>query len=173
MLQKYKERKSGFTLLEILIVVALIAVLAVISILMLNPGEAQKKTRDAQRIRDIASLQQGFDQYAADFGPTTFTATSLGGTNSCAVGGWFGRDVCKYFTQLPIDPKNKVATVVNSSGSDISAPAQYEFMVDLLGQYRICTRMESKGNAAKMTSDGGLTNDFLEVFNNTSALPCI
>lgn len=52
-----KENKKGFTLLELLIVIAIIAVLSVILVLVLNPAETLKKSRDVQRLSDMNTLK--------------------------------------------------------------------------------------------------------------------
>ncbi len=52
-----KSRQDGFTLLELLIVIAIIAILSIALIFMLNPAETLKKARDAQRISDLKSVQ--------------------------------------------------------------------------------------------------------------------
>ena len=43
---------SGFTLLELLIVISVLAILSVALIVVLNPAETLKKGRDSQRISD-------------------------------------------------------------------------------------------------------------------------
>ncbi|MBI4812422.1 prepilin-type N-terminal cleavage/methylation domain-containing protein [Candidatus Falkowbacteria bacterium] len=52
-----KEKTRGFTLLELLIVIAIIAILSVILILVLNPAETLKKSRDVQRMSDLNTLK--------------------------------------------------------------------------------------------------------------------
>ncbi|GMQ94993.1 MAG: hypothetical protein BMS9Abin13_103 [Patescibacteria group bacterium] len=52
-----QNKKKGFTLLELLIVISIIAILAVIVILVLNPGETLKKARDVQRMSDMATMK--------------------------------------------------------------------------------------------------------------------
>jgi prepilin-type N-terminal cleavage/methylation domain-containing protein len=54
---KKEARARGFTLLELLIVIAIIAVLSVILILVLNPAETLKKSRDVQRMSDLNTLK--------------------------------------------------------------------------------------------------------------------
>lgn len=49
--------KKGFTLLELLIVIAILATLAVIIVLVLNPAETLKKARDVQRMSDLSTLK--------------------------------------------------------------------------------------------------------------------
>lgn len=48
---------KGFTLLELLIVIAIIAILSIALVFMLNPAETLKKARDAQRISDLKSVK--------------------------------------------------------------------------------------------------------------------
>lgn len=48
---------GGFTLLELLIVVSIIAILSVALVLVLNPAEALKKSRDAQRMSDLSTIK--------------------------------------------------------------------------------------------------------------------
>jgi len=54
---------AGFTLLELLIVIAIISILAVILILVLNPAESLKKSRDTQRISDLNTLKTSLGIY--------------------------------------------------------------------------------------------------------------
>lgn len=170
----HKSLVCGFTLLEILIVVAVIAILTVISILMLNPGEARKKTRDAQRIRDLTIFQHIVDQYVSDLSVnTSFTSNSNTSSSITCINSWFGRDVCQYAIQVPIDPVNKTTTVIKGNGVYITTVARYRVKVDAQNNYKICTRMEAKISQAKLTSDGGNGDDFYEVFNNASALDCL
>ncbi|MFA5997414.1 MAG: prepilin-type N-terminal cleavage/methylation domain-containing protein [Candidatus Paceibacterota bacterium] len=51
------KRKGGFTLLELLIVIAIIAILSIALVFMLNPAETLKKARDAQRIADLNTVK--------------------------------------------------------------------------------------------------------------------
>lgn len=56
-LTNMKKRGGGFTLLELLIVVSIIAILSVALMYMLNPAEALKKSRDAQRMSDLSTIK--------------------------------------------------------------------------------------------------------------------
>ncbi len=53
--------KKGFTLIEILIVVAIIGILA--SVVVVGLGPAQKKGRDSRRVSDLRSVQNALELY--------------------------------------------------------------------------------------------------------------
>ena len=56
----------GFTLIELLIAIAIIGVLAAASIVMINPLEQIKKSRDAQRKQDLRQLQIALESFNSD-----------------------------------------------------------------------------------------------------------
>ncbi len=60
--KKYK----GFSLIEILVVVALIVILATITIVAINPGKNFRDTRNAQRSADVNALLSAVTQYTTD-----------------------------------------------------------------------------------------------------------
>lgn len=72
--------QRGFTLLELLIVIAIMAILSVILIIVINPAETLKKSRDAQRISDLNTLKTAIGIYT-----TSTTSPSLG--PNCAAAG--------------------------------------------------------------------------------------
>ncbi len=69
-----KNKSSGFTLLELLIVIAILAILSVALVLVLNPAETLKKARDSQRISDLSTIKTAIGLYM-----TTVSPTYLGG----------------------------------------------------------------------------------------------
>ena len=58
-------QKKGFTLIELIIVIALIALLATTVILVINPVKIFKEARDSQRIADIGQMNSAMSLYAA------------------------------------------------------------------------------------------------------------
>ena len=76
---------KGFTLLEILLVIAAIGILAAIVIIAINPTRQLAQARDAERISEINSLQKALEQYLIDTGgyPAGITNTY---SEVCATG---------------------------------------------------------------------------------------
>lgn len=81
-LKKTDGHAKGFTLLELLIVIAIIAILSIALVFMLNPAETLKKARDAQRISDLKSVKTALGiMLTASSTPSldgTFGATATG-----------------------------------------------------------------------------------------------
>ncbi|PIR93805.1 hypothetical protein COT97_04595 [Candidatus Falkowbacteria bacterium CG10_big_fil_rev_8_21_14_0_10_39_11] len=59
-------KQKGFTLLEVLLVVAIIAILAGIVILALNPAKQLADTNNSQRWVDVNTILNGVYQYSID-----------------------------------------------------------------------------------------------------------
>ncbi len=75
MIKQFSRR--GFTLIEILIVVAIIGILASVALVGLNP--VQQKGRDARRISDLRQIQTSLELYFTKNGayPTASTFDEL------------------------------------------------------------------------------------------------
>jgi len=86
-----KTTKKGFTLLELLIVIAILAILASAAVVVLNPAELLRRARDSGRITNIANIRNAINLYLTtvttidldvqagcmDTTPTSKTFTSL------------------------------------------------------------------------------------------------
>jgi prepilin-type N-terminal cleavage/methylation domain-containing protein len=131
-----RKSQSGFTLLEVLLVVAIIAILAGIVIIAINPGKQLGDTRNAQRQADVTTVLNSVYQYALDNNgvvPTTITATP---TEICKTG--TAPATCtsstlidlsvvttsgKYVASMPIDPQCPTNCNANGNGYKISKDA--------------------------------------------------
>jgi prepilin-type N-terminal cleavage/methylation domain-containing protein len=77
-MNKKSTRNQGFTLLELLIVIAIIAILSVILVLVLDPAETLKKSRDSQRMSDLATLKTALGLYSTSvMTPIMSTQTTI------------------------------------------------------------------------------------------------
>jgi len=82
--KKSSSDKGGFTLLELLIVIAVLAILSAILIIVLNPAEVLKKSRDVQRMSDLNTLKTALWIYVTTVNPPLLDNTS---GNTLCVGG--------------------------------------------------------------------------------------
>jgi len=71
--------RRGFTLVEILIVVAIIATLA--SVALVGLGPVQRSGRDTRRISDLRQIQNGVELYFAKCG--YYPGSAVSGVDSC------------------------------------------------------------------------------------------
>ena len=65
MYSTYRHR-SGFTLLEVMIVIGVLALLATLIIVTLDPAERFRDAREARRLSDIRALSSAAHQYLVD-----------------------------------------------------------------------------------------------------------
>src|SRR3990167_8669326 len=57
------KNKHGFTLIEVVVVMAIIGILVTIVVTVLNPAKILKQTRDTRRKQDIARIAEVIDIY--------------------------------------------------------------------------------------------------------------
>lgn len=81
---------KGFTLLEVLLVVAAIAILAGIVIIAINPNKQLGDTRNAQRRVDVNTILNAVYQYSLDTNGTLPAAVNTNATCNAV-----GNQVCK------------------------------------------------------------------------------
>ena len=79
--------KKGFTLIELIIVIALIALLATTVILVINPVKIFQEARDSQRIADLGQMNSAMSIMLATSSATPVLAPAgqciLGGSPKC------------------------------------------------------------------------------------------
>ena len=120
--QKHKQPQlsEGFTLLEILLVVAAIAILAGIVIVAINPNKQLADTRNSQRRSDVTSILNVVYQYAVDNSgtipstiPTSATCATPATNEICKTGATSCSGLVdlsalttneEYLVSLPTDP---------------------------------------------------------------------
>src|SRR5438105_15140562 len=75
MLNKLNKRRGGFTLVEIMIVVAIIALLAAIAV----PGflRARKRSQASRILNDLRMIDAAVDQYAIETNRTTGNTVAI------------------------------------------------------------------------------------------------
>lgn len=82
-----QSNKKGFTLLELLIVIAILAVLGAIVVFLLNPAETLRKARDSQRISDLSTIKTALGIYIASKTSPSMDNQSGSSINEKCIGG--------------------------------------------------------------------------------------
>ena len=147
--------QRGFTLLEILLVVAAIGILAGIVILAINPGKQLGDTRNAQRRADVNTILNATYQYSIDTNGTLPTIPTgscalvaanqvckAGATGTCATGVTLAVLTAseKYLTAIPTDP---TVSSVDGSGYYIAKSAN--------GRVTVCAPSAEQGATITVT----------------------
>ena len=125
-------RSRGFTLLEVLLVVAIIAILAGIVILAINPNKQLADTRNAERDADVNTILNAVYQYAIDNNgalPSEISTTEaeICDTDAASCSGLVDlsvlTDAGTYLVSIPKDPQCPDACDANGVGYTIEETA--------------------------------------------------
>ena len=142
-------RRSGFTMLEILLVVAAIAILAGIVIVAINPGKQLAETRNAQRSTSVNTILSAVGQYAIDnsgsiptgiasSGACTVATNEVCNTGAASCAGLVDLSVITnngtYLVALPVDPSGGST---NGSG--------YHIVQTASGRLEVCAPSAEQG----------------------------
>lgn len=165
---------KGFTLIELLVVIAILSILATLVVLAINPAEAQRKSRDATRLSDLATIRKAIDLSIAEGGvlPGTiaipFSGTSAGSRDASSTSNYAGMDLSKYLSVLPIDPRQSATVVTNLSDgtTQIAAGGMVYRFTSNGATYEINAYLESTANVAVAQNDGGTSATVYEVGTN-------
>lgn len=108
---------KGFTLLELLIVIAILAILGAVAIFVLNPAETLRETRDTQRISDLATLKTAIALFVTK---STSTVYLDGNSNvNCRNGA-----TPKIFYSVPSDTTQITDITFDSTGINAASSSQ-------------------------------------------------
>lgn len=137
-IKKLTKKSSGFTLIEILLVIAIIAILAGIVIFAINPSKQLSESKNAQRSSDVTTILNAVYQYSIDNNgtlPASVAALADGTpTEICQTGGTCTTEVDlgvlttneTYLTAIPADP---TGSSTNGVGYEISRSANNRITV--------------------------------------------
>lgn len=178
-------RKYGFTLIEVLVTVVIIGLLATITVY--SYGAALSRSRDQQRLTDLANISNTLEQYYLDHKTYPKVSTNpnqiisanfqldktiqlYDGVSRCTVSGTTNSNFLTpiYATSIPEDPQNKLKITANG-GSCISNSqnGQYLYITNdenlaAPHSYLLMAKMERQTNAS--TSVPTITPSFSTYF---------
>lgn len=194
--QNASARRSGFSLLEMVVVLGIISLLALMVILTLNPIQLVQQSRDARRVSDLATLDAAVTLYQSDqglmpgysIGSTTMNYISVPAANTncsdlglaTSVYSYTCSGVTNYKTiagagWIPVNFQNirggapftsLAGDPVNQTSSDL----YYTYSTDG-SKYVITAFMESNKYATQVRSSGGVDPTLYEVGTGLSSLP--
>jgi prepilin-type N-terminal cleavage/methylation domain-containing protein len=131
-----KTNQSGFTLIEILVVIGIIAVLAAIVIIAINPGRQFAQARNTQRTSNVDTILNAVGQNLADNKGTLTCSTAPAGTITATakhIGIGTGN------VDLSCLVPTYISTAVPNDPHDgVPADTQYTILVDATGRYTVC-----------------------------------
>jgi len=191
--------KDSFTLIELLIVTTLLAILGTVVVVVLNPAEMMKQSRDSQRLVDLNQLNKVLsfiqvDQPALNFGSSSVVYVSIpDASSSCAnlglpslPSGW-SYACSNSFNYKKINGNGWVPVNFTqfSGGSPLSklpidpvnATSTGEYYTYVTGgswelsALLTSTKYSFGGDNDKEAKDGGDTPELFEIGNNLSLLP--
>jgi len=156
--------RKGFTLIEILIVIAIIGILAAAILVVLNG--AREKARDRIRMSDLINIKIALELYYAN--NNQFPAAHAGGTDrstgcvssgspydgdywnktgGCSAGSTLDSLLSTQFpNKMPVDPVNKIITCANDTCGHYYSYISRDYSSSTGGKYQfaiLATRLEA------------------------------
>ncbi len=131
--------KKGFTLVELLVVIALIGVLS--TLLLANFNAARERSRDAARKSDIRSIETALRLFYNDYGYYPESDTN-GQIKGCGV--ITNPVVCEWGEPWLIGS----ATYINTLPTDPSSGQSYRYVQLSLDTYTLAACLENKSDQA-------------------------
>lgn len=170
-MKKSAEVHKGFTLVELLVVIAIIAILAAVVVLIINPLELTRRSRDAARFTDLANLQSAISVAVQEAtgsaaailcsgGVTPCNGSSNTGTRNSDGTGWVKVNLsAQQSVSVPTLPVDQINNTAN----------HYTYCSDG-NAWEINTALESQQQSGKAGGDGGNDTALYEVGSNLNLI---
>ncbi|MBN1263258.1 MAG: type II secretion system protein [Candidatus Pacebacteria bacterium] len=145
------KKTSGFTLIEMLIVIAVIGILAVAVLSAINPVEQMRKARDTRRRSAAAELLNALERYYATHEeyPGDYSDGVVDGTLCDATGSQVTSDLLA--TLIDNDElKAEFSNRINDSSTSIYGAIDYTSGSELA---TVCYEIESSANIDRYTGE--------------------
>lgn len=192
---KFKILNSGFTLLELIIVLGIVGVLSMVVVTVIKPAEILKQSRDNRRLTDLKSVESAiilkiFNDANAFYGTSSRVYVSVPDSSSNCSNlslpslpeGW--TYACSTESNyrnidgtgwLPVDFRGTAATFSSLPVDPLNnnSTRRYYSYAANNSYFHIYTPLESEKYSPLTEKDGGSCPDKYERGNSLSILPCV
>lgn len=195
-----QSKQKGFTLLELLVVIAILAVLSAVTVVVLNPAELLRRSRDSQRINDLAAIKSALGFYMVEYsnpdldgasGPTCADSPSISQVNVSLTANWDTGLAAGATSSTPgaLDGTGWIPvdlTVLTGTGAPLPAypvDPTNTYNGDTVGLYyayacdssplafEVTANFESSTNDALAANDGGVSSTIYETGTKANLIP--
>lgn len=117
-------RRNAFTLIELLIAVAITAILIGSALFVINPPALLAKSRDATRIRDIKTISSAIELYKIDnrLYPVSASFIAITGSDTLSSALLNG-----YIRSIPLDPLQATSPSTDPCNRNVSGTPNYRY----------------------------------------------
>ncbi len=151
--------RQGFTLVELLVVIAIIAILAAVVVLIINPIELTRRGRDAARLSDLANLQQAINVAVQEATGSAATILCSGASAPCNGSSSTGSRVSDGAGWVKVDMSTQKSVSVPTLPIDpINGATNHYIYCSDGNAWEIDAVLESEQQKSKMANDGGDEN---------------
>lgn len=159
--------KEGFTLLELLIVIAILAVLGAVVVFVLNPAETLKKTRDSQRISDLSTVKTALGVYITSTTTPKLDGSAYASRNDACLNGVGTKTL--YYSY----PGDSVANVITDTAFDTGSAFTLAGQASTTNLGKIDGTGWIPVNLSVLTSGVPLSNWPVDPINTISSLSAV